>query len=1133
MERSAEHRSPNSLPRCLLWMMVVGVSWAQREVTVQQGPLYRTVSSHVTVWCKVSGYQGPTEQNFQYSIYLPTAPKREVQMVSTQDTGFSYASYSSRVSSGDIYIERLAGDHTVLHIRHLQERDTGEYECHTPNTDPKFYGSYSAKVNLRVLPDTLLVTMPPAELERPEGSSLEVTCLVSRASSQHTHLSVCWLLAIDDDDDVDILSLSRDFVLVPGESFSERFTSGEIRLDKLSDSAYRLTIKELRLSDQGHLFCRGSEWIQDPDGHWTKITEKKSEKTTVKVSALQGGDFQAQVQIPETSVNLRDVLEITCSISRYQLQGGRFRVSWLLDGDVMATWDPSGVSSFYIKYRTREEKGQITVRRRNQDTWTLRISPSTEQDTGSYLCEVTEEETQRRRQSSPATLTIHTPGLPVQNVTLSSAASNLYEGDSVSLYCQASSPAPSVDVTWLALRPSGRWVAVALLRHDGKVEASGEYLQKHKSGHMTAQRLGNGGHTLTLDSLVDGDGGQYMCRLTECSQKTDGERRNRTYNSNVIQIDVRRLGSSLEVVLMSRGQQVTSGSSAQLFCIVKAAYSFREKRLSWSWDFKPDSASFRTLVNVSGEGDVSWGESTPGFNGEAQLSIQGTTSTLTIHRVQRQHHQGAYRCRVQVLSHSVPRASATSITMNIKVKLPAARLAVDAADRTVLVTAGQDEAVVFCQVKAVTPGAVLHVGWFLVSPASPSAVNIVNVTHEGLTSHQPGFSWFLSERVSSNTIILRILRPQLPGSYYCAVRELLLESGEWVTLAERMSGVTRVTLRASDKALRVHKENVSRSEPTGGDMELRCFLEELPGSAAIFSVSWYFQAAPSSYPRLLYRARRDGVTEYNEALVGRLQVGATALGNYSLTLRSVGQEDAGTYHCRLEEWRLQKDAWRLEASDTSGYLQLRITAPDDRLSVNLTEVALVAPGESSLDLPCQVVSTSVPDSVFSITWWKVADPGHQLLYNASHLGQSVYPGEEGRRFQYERTSEQTFQLRILRALPPDTGIYYCRVQEWARTPRGVWYQIGQQTGGNISVTIQTAGVNSEVCSSPALFYVLLLFSLLFLFLLLVLGWKLVTRWRNKAGRSPPRNGNTLWTSQEKVNGRREDEPDSEGEQIPL
>ncbi|KAM4048651.1 immunoglobulin superfamily member 3-like isoform 2-T2 [Anomaloglossus baeobatrachus] len=1011
MERSAEHRSPNSLPRCLLWMMVVGVSWAQREVTVQQGPLYRTVSSHVTVWCKVSGYQGPTEQNFQYSIYLPTAPKREVQMVSTQDTGFSYASYSSRVSSGDIYIERLAGDHTVLHIRHLQERDTGEYECHTPNTDPKFYGSYSAKVNLRVLPDTLLVTMPPAELERPEGSSLEVTCLVSRASSQHTHLSVCWLLAIDDDDDVDILSLSRDFVLVPGESFSERFTSGEIRLDKLSDSAYRLTIKELRLSDQGHLFCRGSEWIQDPDGHWTKITEKKSEKTTVKVSALQG--------------------------------------------------------------------------------------------------------------------------LPVQNVTLSSAASNLYEGDSVSLYCQASSPAPSVDVTWLALRPSGRWVAVALLRHDGKVEASGEYLQKHKSGHMTAQRLGNGGHTLTLDSLVDGDGGQYMCRLTECSQKTDGERRNRTYNSNVIQIDVRRLGSSLEVVLMSRGQQVTSGSSAQLFCIVKAAYSFREKRLSWSWDFKPDSASFRTLVNVSGEGDVSWGESTPGFNGEAQLSIQGTTSTLTIHRVQRQHHQGAYRCRVQVLSHSVPRASATSITMNIKVKLPAARLAVDAADRTVLVTAGQDEAVVFCQVKAVTPGAVLHVGWFLVSPASPSAVNIVNVTHEGLTSHQPGFSWFLSERVSSNTIILRILRPQLPGSYYCAVRELLLESGEWVTLAERMSGVTRVTLRASDKALRVHKENVSRSEPTGGDMELRCFLEELPGSAAIFSVSWYFQAAPSSYPRLLYRARRDGVTEYNEALVGRLQVGATALGNYSLTLRSVGQEDAGTYHCRLEEWRLQKDAWRLEASDTSGYLQLRITAPDDRLSVNLTEVALVAPGESSLDLPCQVVSTSVPDSVFSITWWKVADPGHQLLYNASHLGQSVYPGEEGRRFQYERTSEQTFQLRILRALPPDTGIYYCRVQEWARTPRGVWYQIGQQTGGNISVTIQTAGVNSEVCSSPALFYVLLLFSLLFLFLLLVLGWKLVTRWRNKAGRSPPRNGNTLWTSQEKVNGRREDEPDSEGEQIPL
>ncbi|XP_073524865.1 immunoglobulin superfamily member 3-like [Phyllobates terribilis] len=1127
MERSAEHRPLYAVTRWLLWV-VVGVSWAQREVTVQQGPLYRTVGSHITIWCKVSGYQGPSEQTFQYSIYLPAVPDREVQIVSTGDPGFSYASYSSRVSRGDIYVERLAGDHTVLHIRQLQERDAGEYECHTPNTDPEFYGSYNAKVNLRVLPDTLLVTMPHEELEMMEGSSLEVTCRVSRTTSQHTHLSVSWLL--DTDEDVVILSLSRDFVLVPGKSFSERFTSGDIRLDKLGDFDYRLTIKELRLSDQGDLSCRGSEWIQDPDGTWIKITEKKSEDTMVKVSALLGGDFQVQVQSRDPISHIQGVLEISCSISRHRLMGGQFRVSWLLDGAVMATWDPSGVSNINTPYRIREEKGQISVRRRDQDTWTLRISRTTQQETGSYLCEVTEEETQRRRQSAPVSVTIQTPGFRFQNVTLSRAASDLYEGDSVTFSCQVSSPSSSLDMTWLTLRPSGQWEAVASLRHDGEVVVLGEYVQRHESGHLTAQRLGNGRNSLTLDGLVDGDSAPYICRLTEWSPQTDDERRNRTYTSNAVQISIRRLDSSLEVVLMSRDQQVMSGSSARLFCIVKAAYSFRDRRISWSWDFQPDFGSFQNLVNVSGEGDVSWGESNPGLQGKAQLSIMGTTSTLTIDQVQRQHHQGAYRCRVQVQSRSttVPRASTASNTMSLKVQLPAALLLVDAADRTVLVTAGQDEVAVSCDIRALTPGAVLQVGWFLVSPTSPSAVNIVNVTHEGLTSRQPGFPWFLTERVSLNKVVLRILRPQLPGSFYCTVRELLPESGGWVTVAEQKSGITRVMLRASDTMLSVCKENMSRAEPAGGDLLLHCFLEEVPGPAPIFSVSWYYQAAPSSFPSLLYRVGWDGVTEYNEALVGRLQVGAAKRGNYTLTLRAVGQEDAGIYHCRLEEWRLQKDGWRLETSDTSGYLQLRVTAPDDRLSVNITTLTLTAPEGSSLALPCHVESMSVPGSTFSITWWKVGVPEHQLLYNASHQGQSVPPGEEDH--QYERTSEHTFQLRILRAHPPDTGTYYCRVQEWTRTPRGVWYQIGQQTGGNISVTIQTTGVGSHVCSSPALFSVLLLFSGLLLILLVLLGWRLVTRWRNKAGCSPPMSMKSLRISE--VTGRRAENHD-EAEQIPL
>lgn len=121
---------------------------AQRQVTVQKGPLYRTEGSHITLWCKVSGYQGPSEQNFQWSIYLPSAPEREVQIVSTMDPSFPYAIYTQRVRNREIYVERAQGDSVLLHITELQDRDAGEYECHTPNTDERYFGSYSAKMDL-------------------------------------------------------------------------------------------------------------------------------------------------------------------------------------------------------------------------------------------------------------------------------------------------------------------------------------------------------------------------------------------------------------------------------------------------------------------------------------------------------------------------------------------------------------------------------------------------------------------------------------------------------------------------------------------------------------------------------------------------------------------------------------------------------------------------------------------------------------------------------------------------------------------------------------------------------------------------------------------------------------------------
>lgn len=115
---------------------------------MQPGPLVRTEGSHVTIWCNVTGYREGVEQDFEWSMYLETAPDREIRIVSTAQSNYAYAVYAQRVNAKEIYVERLSGDSALLHITKLQSKDQGMFECYTPNTDGQYLGSYSARTNL-------------------------------------------------------------------------------------------------------------------------------------------------------------------------------------------------------------------------------------------------------------------------------------------------------------------------------------------------------------------------------------------------------------------------------------------------------------------------------------------------------------------------------------------------------------------------------------------------------------------------------------------------------------------------------------------------------------------------------------------------------------------------------------------------------------------------------------------------------------------------------------------------------------------------------------------------------------------------------------------------------------------------
>lgn len=146
--------------------LFAGLCAGQRMVTIQKGHLYRAKGYHITIWCNVSSYEGPLEQTFEWSVYRPSAPTTEMRLVSTSDSNFPYAAYAQRVRAGEIYAERIRGDSVLLHITRLQAEDTGEYECYTPNTDERYYGTYSAKTKLsgkvkNTLPMKIIDIGPP------------------------------------------------------------------------------------------------------------------------------------------------------------------------------------------------------------------------------------------------------------------------------------------------------------------------------------------------------------------------------------------------------------------------------------------------------------------------------------------------------------------------------------------------------------------------------------------------------------------------------------------------------------------------------------------------------------------------------------------------------------------------------------------------------------------------------------------------------------------------------------------------------------------------------------------------------------------------------------------------------------
>ncbi|XP_066562626.1 immunoglobulin superfamily member 3 [Amia ocellicauda] len=938
----------------LACVLLAGTSSSlKRLVTVQSGPLYRTEGSHITIWCNVTGYKEGVVQDFEWSMYLPSTPNREIRIISTMQSDYAYAMYAQRVKNQEIYIERLSGDSVLLHITKLELKDLGQFECYTPNTDGQYLGVYSARTNLTVIPDTLSVVSTAQTLNKVEGDPIQLTCEVSKQTLQHSHISVSWFLRSPDQTSTqDLINLSRDFVLRPGGPYKQRFSSGDLRLDKTSSTAYKLTIYKLQPADQGEIYCEAAEWIQDPDRTWFAMTRKQSEKTTVDVQPTDK-DFSIQLNTERRGYTAGEALELRCNIDAQNVPDRFFSVSWVFSSTPVAVIGPNAVPVLSGDYIKREAAGQMIVRKESDSVYLLKIQRLRQEDSGKFICRVTEREKTTTGEFIDKNKRSRNVQISVQSlksnitVSVSSNSTSVIEGDGIHFTCSvrsAADKAGSLSFSWQWTDGEGTSLEIATVDLDGTVRPGPSYRERSSYGEIRVERVRADTFTLSVYNSLPKDEGQYKCNVAEWIQGTDYSWNKIGEKSAVKLVTVTAVESVFSIAASSRTPSVTYNDSFDLQCIVKPRYNPRVP-VSVTWRFQPtNTTEFRDLVTFTRDGTLQWGEQFSSFGTRTTIdkSTSNSNFRLSVSRASRQE-SGTYQCTAELWRKNYDDTSTkvtnrTSNLLGISVLKPVSKLQVNKSDQN-LVFMEDSRVRLNCSITAQTsPDSQYTVLWYAKKTGEPDAELLLKINHNsafeyGTYAEEERLkSRVQSERLSPQLFSLTLHQAELSdtGTYYCLVQEWLLDPNNiWYQLAEESSGFTDVLVKLPEIRLQVEESDSNMTIEEQESFRLGCSIPSQSSKDSRFSVSWYVLRVKDSgreEPECIFSIGHDAVfgngnCSPSEAAgpSSRLQFERPTSELYSLTIQKASQSDAGNYYCHVEEWLLNpRNAWYRLTTNNSG-----------------------------------------------------------------------------------------------------------------------------------------------------------------------------------------------------------------------
>ncbi|CAL8290827.1 unnamed protein product [Lota lota] len=593
----------------LLGFLTFGVCSA-RKVSVSTGPLIRVEGQPVSIRCNVSEYEGPREQDFEWSLKRGGRPS--INVISTFDSRYSDASLSARVAAGDLAVARLGDSEVELRIGEARPGDGGFYSCHTPSTDSTIQGTYKADVELIVIPDTLKVAPAPVAPVAPEGGDITLSCTVTRRLLHPTFLSVTWSLRKGSSPAELVLSLGPQGGVTTGPGYAQRYAAGGLRLAPGQDGLFSLVLTKVTAAvDQGAYVCTGRQWTYE-DGVARSVVERHGEMGQVTVTPT-GQSLNVSASSSSLGpVSLGETLSLLCQVGADNLDLLALGVTWLRDGrHIIAAMERDGVvlpAAVASNGSSGQGAGEVVLEHTGAGQYRLVLRGVANRDAGAYTCRVRAfiEATQgggasggggggggrwyQAAEKISAPVTVQVAQIkPSYTLALSAARAPQATAEAMELVCHVTNiahlpPWGLLAVTWEHTPPPGADLqsahAIGSLDYHGNLIPGPGYADRLNSGMMSLRRVQPDTFKLHLLKTQEMDMGQYVCSVSAWIQDRQGSAgKLAEYLSTPLKVSWAPKRPSLSVVAKRLREASVGGATFEMSCsvttknLVEAGYS--------------------------------------------------------------------------------------------------------------------------------------------------------------------------------------------------------------------------------------------------------------------------------------------------------------------------------------------------------------------------------------------------------------------------------------------------------------------------------------------------------------------------------------------------------------------------------